>query len=143
MWILMGMVLLFLGICTYTDLRRREIGLLPAVVTLAAAILYRGIRGIYWEGYTELGLRLVPGMVLLLLSLLWENRVGLGDGIMVAVCGYALGADYGMRTALISFVLAGAYGTVMKITRKQKSLPLAPFLLAGFIICAGIEMGGR
>ncbi len=136
MWILMGLCLILLGICAYTDLRHREVPLSLPVIFIVLAVLYRGAEGIWWQGFTELLLRLVPGVTLLLIHLLKRQWIGAGDGLLVTVCGYALGSEMILKTVMIAFLCSGCFGLTMLILKRydrKDTLPFVPFLLTGFL----------
>ena len=143
MWILMGLCLILLGICTYTDLRHREIPLsMPAVFTVLA-VLYRGAEGEWWMGFVELVLALVPGVILLIIHFIKKEWIGAGDGLLVLVCGYALGSEMVLKTVMIAFLCSGCYGLVMLILKRygrRDTLPFVPFLLVGFAFACAFRI---
>ncbi len=145
MWILTGLCLLLLIICTCTDIRSREIFWPLPVLYFFFALLYRGVTGIAWFGVTELILRLVPGILLLLLSLTKRKWVGLGDGLMVLCIGYALGAEALTKILFAAAFFGAAYAGILLLKKKcrpKDSIPFAPFLLAGCVVWILIYMMG-
>ena len=136
MWTLMGLCLILLGICTYTDVKNREIFFSLPLLFVLLAILYRGTRGIFWQGGIELVLRLVPGAALLGIRILKKEWIGSGDGLLVLVCGYMLGARDILRMTMIATLLSGMYAIFLLVKRKCKrkdTIPFVPFLLAGSV----------
>lgn len=86
-------------------------------------------RNLDWNG-------LVPGLLLLGVSIWKKQAVGIGDAVLVLACGWALGWERGILVAGIGFFLAGITGIIFMGRKKQKrmSLPFAPFLLVGYLI---------
>ena len=137
MWILMGLCLILLGICTYTDIRKREVMLSLPLLIFLLGLVYRGVRGVWWLGVTELFLRLAPGFFLLTIRLVKRDWIGEGDILLVLVCGYILGAEAILQTVAAASLLGGCYGGLALILRKckrQDTLPFVPFLL-GACLC--------
>ena len=137
MWILTGLCLILLVICTYTDIRSREIFWPLPAFYFFFALLYRGVTGTAWYGVTELVLRLVPGILLLLIGLVKRKWIGIGDGLLVLCIGYALGAQ-AMTTLLFAASFFGAaYAGILLLLKKRRqkdTIPFAPFLLAGCVV---------
>ncbi len=142
MWILMGLAALLLGICTYSDLKNREIDVSLLILFALLSVAYRGAYGLWWQGFFELFLRLVPGALLLIIHMIKRSWLGPGDVFLVAVCGYMLGAETIFRTVLLAFVFSGVCGLLLLLTRKMRgkdTIPFIPFLLAGFLGAAFIQ----
>lgn len=140
MWVLIGMTTVFLSTCSYMDFKSRQIDIRLIVVAGAGAVICRVFMGIGWYGFMELGLRFVPGAIFLLISVCYKEQVGVGDGLMLLICGYTLGAEMGIMVSILSCMLAGLFGLMRLLMHKSRSLPFAPFLLAGCICTAGLRM---
>ena len=139
MRILTGLCLILLGICSYTDIRKREVSLSFILLFSALALIFRGAKGIWWSGWFELMLCFLPGLLLLGIRLIKRQWVGTGDGLMVIACGYALGAEAVMVMTLSAFLISGLFGLFLLLFRKRSgadTIPFAPFLLAGCIVTA-------
>lgn len=134
MWILILITMAMLAVCTYSDLKRREISLTIVILFSLAGLLCRGFLGFWWMGITELVLRFVPGFFLLIIVFFRKKDIGAGDAIMILATGYILGCEYNLYMLEIGSLTAGLYGLFMiyfKGQKKNKSLPFAPFLLIG------------
>ena len=82
-----GVVLVFLGISTWTDLRKRQVSLIITGLFAAAGLgwmLYQGALS------AELLLSVGPGMFFLGLSVLTGGAVGMGDGWIITALGIFL-----------------------------------------------------
>lgn len=141
MWILIILEILMLGVCAVSDIQRREIDLYVILLITAGAIIYRGYTGEYWEGFWELGLRLLPGLLMVLVSIFKKNVLGMGDSIIVLASGYILGATLNTAMLLTGFVISGVYGLILVCFKKRKmndTVPFVPFLLCGCILFPGL-----
>ncbi len=152
MWILIGLTMGMLTVCTVTDLKKREIAAIPILAATLIGFFYRGITGSFWQGFTELGLRFLPGGVFLLIGRWKRDAVGLGDGILLLATGYLLGARLQCSLLMAALAASGLWAGALLLLRKKKwndTLPFAPFLLLGnlaILIGKGIEVlfdGGR
>ena len=118
---------------TIRDIRKREILLLPTILVLAGGVI-RNMASADVEMWRWLP-ALLPGGVLLLLSIAASGKVGFGDGL--AVC--AAGIWCGMETILLSLFFAllmvpAAAGILLLRKKRAGEVPFIPFLLAGFIL---------
>ena len=135
MRILIVLCMALLGICTYTDIRKREIPGSLLLVFALLSLICRGAYGIWWLGITELLLRFLPGAVLLCIHAMKKSWLGTGDGLLVLLCGYLLGAEMIIQTVFAAFLFSGTTGLILLLAGRRKgkdTLPFAPFLLTGF-----------
>lgn len=68
-----------------------------------------------------------------------ERAMGLGDVILAALIGFALGTLRGLLGLYIAFLLGAIVGVVLLIGRKKgmkSAVPFGPFLLAGMLIAS-------
>ncbi|MBP3877816.1 MAG: prepilin peptidase [Lachnospiraceae bacterium] len=122
-----------------SDIRTREIPLaLSGLFALAGLIMcaYQG------RPLPSVAASVMPGLLLLVGSLLSDGALGAGDGIAVAVLGLFENADMLAADCAAGFLAAG-FGAFLMLASGRKggaSLPFLPFLAAGFaavhIVCA-------
>lgn len=128
-----AIVLVFLGINAWTDLRSRQVS--------AAAIGSFGLGALVWRIYTgqispEL---LVPagiGCLFLALSIWTKGAVGFGDGLLILALGAALEMDDFLAALLTGLLISALWsGILLSVFRKGKKteIPFAPFLLLGYV----------
>lgn len=122
------------------DIRKREILLLPTLLVLAGGV----IRGIAAASHSELWiLALLPGAVLLLLSLATSGKVGFGDGLAVCAAGIWCGFEQILLALFFALLLVpAAAGVLFLRKRRPKELPFLPFLLAGFLCMQAVLRSG-
>jgi leader peptidase (prepilin peptidase)/N-methyltransferase len=132
------LVLLFLALCAYCDLKALQIPVrLVASFGFVSVVLCYGGGG-FANG--EFLLRLVPGVVFLLLAFLTREAVGYGDGLVLLPVCLLLEMKAIMVLVMLALLLCAIISLIIMILKKggrQTRLPFMPFLLAawGIIIC--------
>lgn len=130
-----GLTIIFLGICTLWDLKKKQIWWSLPVFFLIAAI---PLQILTKEGTIPKYLTgMIPGGALLLFAWITREAIGYGDGLILSSCGAMLG----MRTALqilmmalcFSAVCSGFLLAVRKAGRKDQ-IPFVPFMLAAELV---------
>lgn len=129
--IVAGMVLTML---TYTDIRKRRIPILP--VLGMGAVLF-ALHVVAEKNVFKILCGMIPGMLLLLFSLLSKEKIGMGDAVLL-VC---LGMGYSFEQVLSMFfcalvlaaVVSGVLLSLKKVGRKTE-IPFVPFLLLGWLL---------
>lgn len=126
-------MVVFLGINTWTDIRKREICLPVFLLFLAGGILWRiKVGTVYPEGILSLGI----GVVAAIASVLSRGKVGMGDGLMIFAMGSVLNAGELIEILCLSFLLCGIYaGLQLGLLKKKRNteIPFVPFLLVGYL----------
>ncbi|MDO4519046.1 MAG: prepilin peptidase [Eubacteriales bacterium] len=117
-----------------SDMKRREIHL-PATLVLwgigAARVIYQK------EAVVYLIAALLPGLILLFLSMIAKGEIGAGDGIVLLGLGLWVSAEQILQIVQISFGLCGIYAVSCLILFKKEAkyeIPFLVFLLAGYIL---------
>ena len=127
-----GVVLVFLGISTWTDLRKRQVSLIITGLFAAAGLgwmLYQGALS------AEILLSVGPGMFFLGLSVLTGGTLGMGDGWIITALGIFLKPEELYEMLLAAVLISAAWsGILMGIFKKKRNteIPFVPFLLAGY-----------
>ena len=118
------------------DIRKREIVLLPTLLVLAAGVILQ-IMAVS-TGKAETGpwpLALLPGAVLLLLSIAAAGTIGFGDGLAVCAAGIWCGPEQMLFALFFALLLVPAAAAVLRLRKKRfRELPFLPFLLAGYVL---------
>ncbi len=134
-YILAGM---FLGICSGSDLRTKQIPLWLLQTGIAAG----GICSVLSVGsgkqtWTEWILSILPGIFLLLYSRFTREKLGEADGWMGITIGLILQWERCMTAIMTGCFLTFCTAVLFLLSgrgKKTMQLPFAPFLLAG-VIC--------
>lgn len=146
MRILMILTMILLIISSISDIKKKEISILPVLIIVSIAFFYRGYNGGAENLCEEMIWRFIPGAVMFIISLVAHNSLGTGDAVIVLATGYILGAWVNLYMLLLGSVMGGVYGLVMLVLKKMNrndSLPFVPFLLFGLIgvnICTGFDL---
>lgn len=144
-YITIGILLLWSSIQDIKSKRIQNGGLVAGVVIVLALFFLDGVKqglfaefllsegGVPWKNVWGL----VPGVGVLLLSLLIPGSVGKGDGYLLCISGLALGLVCNFSLLCYGLFLAGGTAAVLLAVHKVKrdtKLPFVPFLLGGFIL---------
>ena len=130
MWrILAGIVIL--SVLSIYDIRTRKIPLCGFAAVLAfslvSLICFRD-DSFMWM---DVLLSLIPGLMLIGLGVITEGKVGIGDGIIVAELGLALGFEkcvYMLTGALILNCIFAGVCLMLKKAGPRTRVPFVPFI---------------
>lgn len=125
---------IFLAICTYTDLKGKCINICICLMFGIIGMVYRCI----FENSNLISLlqAIIPGIFLMLVSILSKEGIGKGDAIVIGTIGLYIG---GINTIIILFngVIVSCITGIIFIAfmKKEKGyrLPFVPFLTLAFI----------
>lgn len=114
------------------DYKRKVVYILPNIILAVSFQILMVSEGIY-----ERFIAIIPGLIVVFLSLLFKESIGLGDGIIFLAVGCLIGFNQTVRIMMISFLVSGLFSIVYllikKGTRKDK-LPFVPFILVGILL---------
>lgn len=123
----------FLGINTWTDIRKKEICVPVLCIFLTGGIFLRVSEGTFWtEGLISMGI----GVVAAVISVLTRGEIGFGDGLLILAMGSVLKSRELLGILLAALLLCGIYSGLQLLVFKKKrdtEIPFAPFLLAGYL----------
>lgn len=121
----------YLLINAWTDWKRKEIDLLYTIVFVCIGIVYKQVvhEIYYWSG-------MIPGVLLVILSIIWRQHVGMGDGIVVMVFGGMCGLSLVCNVLMGGFLLTAGIGILycVKMKTMDIELPFVPFFLGSYIL---------
>lgn len=133
-------VILILAIGSICDVKWKKIPtLLPAagavwaVVCIILRILQAGVGAALAEAFFSA----LPGMALLLLSLLTEKKVGSGDGLILILLGLYEGVECAVSVFCLGLFLQSLLAVgllIFKKADKQTCIPFLPFLLVSRLL---------
>lgn len=132
-------VIVFLGICTVFDIRKKEIPLILAGAGMMAAVgltIWRiGNETIF---AAQILLSLLPGLFFLLAGWCTKEKVGYGDGILLLIIGLMVGFNQCFTGLCISLFLSAFLGVLLLFlhkAQKDSRIPFVPFLTIGMGVC--------
>ncbi|MCR5145609.1 MAG: prepilin peptidase [Lachnospiraceae bacterium] len=129
------MVMILLGICTIEDLITKKIHLIWPVICFIGGIIFQ-ITYIKMNIVDVLG-GIFVGLVLVIISILSHQNIGLGDGLLLMACGIYLGFEKNLILFWMATMMAGLLGIVLRfIFKKGKKYKMAfvPILSAASLI---------
>ncbi|MBO4462085.1 MAG: hypothetical protein J5749_04310 [Lachnospiraceae bacterium] len=83
----------------------------------------------------------ILGSVMIAISLIKSESIGVGDGIMLVITGIALGTYLNLILIVRAMIMAGIGAIILIIVRKRRNMaaqtmPLMPYILLSYItIC--------
>ncbi len=79
---------------------------------------------------------LIPGIFMILLSILSRQALGMGDSIFILTLGLLLSISELICTILFSLFLASFFAIFLFIKRRntKQSIPFVPFILISFLL---------
>ncbi len=125
------LILLFLVCCAFEDLRSMSVSVLTYLAMAAAEAgwyllcLFRG-GAVDWR---NLLLGAVPGLFLLLLSVLSGSVIGIGDGLFFLLIGTAAGFPLTLLLTVCTFCLSAVWALIVLVLRQVRGLPRKPEFL--------------
>ncbi len=131
----------FLGICSYTDIRKKVVYVKVIVPFLLIGILLcisplgNGIHNALYGT--------VVGLAILILSFATNGAVGEGDGLVLMITGFYLGFLNNIRLLCMALFLSAIVSVAAVILGKwgkKTELPFMPFLLISFLIIKAQEI---
>lgn len=121
--------IMFLAILSLEDIREKRISvkrvLIGALTAVICQLITRQASGIAIVG------SLIPGIVLLLLSVMTKESIGKGDGIVVMMLGLWIGGWMTFLVVCLAVWVAGIFAIVCLMRKKRELIPFVPCLLMG------------
>lgn len=118
-----------MAVLSAEDIREKKISACKIFIFAVFAVMYRGLE--YQYPFSEIVCCILPGGILLLVSLLTKESIGYGDGVAVMVLGLWTGAWFTAGVLCVAVILAGLFGIGYLVMGKRDAIPFIPFLLVG------------
>lgn len=132
-----------LAISAYTDLKERNIYVIPVFSTVVismlmsiAAIITASEGSIVEELGKWIIIPWIVGSMIIASGLLLEKVIGMGDIYLIVALIVTLGVRFGLHTLIVALILGGLFCGYLLISGKASrhdGIPFAPFLLAAFM----------
>lgn len=121
--------LLFLAELSAEDVREKKVSVYKVLVFTVLALIYRAFTNqLFWM---EMIINLVPGGMMILLTILTKEGIGYGDGMTVMVLGLWTNVWFTTGVLCVAILLSGIFGSICLIVTKREVIPFVPFLLVG------------
>lgn len=125
------LAIIFIIICTVFDLKKKTI---PVLIIAISGMLSFGFLFIEETDWYLVMYSLIPGAVLLMLSLCTKESIGYGDGFIVLILGLLLGITKCVTVVFIGFFVFAIFALFLLLIKKvngKSKLPYVPFLAIG------------
>lgn len=122
----------FIIINTISDLKTKKISLCSCFVCGALRLILCVINGDGWIETFIIGS--MPGLFVAAASAISRGSIGAGDGVVMLVTGWYLGAIAALQCLLWALLSSAMFGILLLLFRKvhrKTELPFVPFLLFG------------
>lgn len=116
------------------DGRTKQIPVWPGVLCMAVTALVQILCGREWNSWLP---GIAVGGFLYVVSRISRGRVGVGDALVYAVTGMALGISRNVELLAVSLFLASAAALVLVTVRRvgrNYAMPFVPFTAAAFVL---------
>ena len=123
--------LILLIVNSVIDIKKKKI----SIISVAVCFLCWLMLGMKERQWADL-IHLVPGLVLLFISIVTRGALGMGDGILVCVMGLFCEWDIILWTLVFAFFMSFFWAIVQVClqTKKDKTFPFVPFILFGYVL---------
>lgn len=126
-------ILIFLGVNSWTDIRKREISLIFTGIFAIAGIIWRlSGKGVSVEILPVAGV----GLLFAGISVITKGALGMGDCLVLLALGTVMDmGDFFLMLLVAVFSSAVYSGILLVILKKNRNteIPFVPFLLMGYL----------
>ena len=126
-------ILMLLGVNSWTDICKKEVSLLTigifGILGFVKAYFCKNLC-MGWIASASIG------MMVIVISLISDGAVGMGDGFLLLALGTLLSFEELLETFLLGLLFCGFCGIILLLlpgNGKKKEVPFVPFLLLGYI----------
>lgn len=132
-------LIIILGVICVFDIKRKKIPVYMLIILAAAGIISN-----FTVGEFDIEKRIIamlPGMILLIVSMITKQQIGYGDGMIILIIGLYIDIDDILSIVLSSFLLSSIAAIIlMTVFKKKKNFEMAfsPFLLIGYGLVKGV-----
>ena len=132
-------LIIILGVICVFDIKRKKIPVYMLIILAAAGIISN-----FTVGEFDIEKRIIamlPGMILLIVSMITKQQIGYGDGMIILIMGLYIDIDDILSIVLSSFLLSSIAAIIlMTVFKKKKNFEMAfsPFLLIGYGLVKGV-----
>lgn len=128
-------LLLELTYFAWWDYRTQKIALLPGVLFIMGGMLCHLLTG--QNGIGEVFFSMVVGLILLVVSFVYSEGIGTGDGLLFLVSGSYLNFANQILLLMGTLYLLGGVAVLCLLLKKKKPkdrIAMAPFMLGAYVI---------
>lgn len=144
------LALSMLAICAYTDIREKNIYVMPLVITGTGAVVISLVSMAQEAGggalitLTEyIALPVLAGLAAICLSRVARGHIGEGDALLLGVLGLITGIRIDILSFTAGLVVIPVYAAVTLLLPKRRrisSIAFAPFVMTGYVLVLANEI---
>lgn len=140
--VIKAVLAIFMIQAAYTDIKKKEVNLILCLAFMLIALCINGInlvRGLV--KMNEILLSVVPGVLLLIISKITNQSIGVGDSVVAVVIGLLIGFEKTVVVLMIGFMVSAFISIllmVFKKVNKNHELPFVPILFLATILATSI-----
>jgi leader peptidase (prepilin peptidase)/N-methyltransferase len=134
--LVLGTILLLLAI---VDIKYREIPNMWLMLTGVAVLVLTLLKSLlFHQSFSLLSAvgGVIIGLILIIISKITREKVGIGDGITLCITGFSLGIWANLQILMYALFLSAIYAVYLLVFRrvnKEHTIPFIPFIFAGYI----------
>lgn len=127
-------ITIFLILSTLLDLRKKEVNISLCISVALIGLIY----GIFINKTDLLSiiLGIIPGIFLMLTSIVTNEEIGKGDAVILSTIGIFLGLKKTILVLIYALFMTVIIGGILLLIRKKNKkykIPFVPFILCSYI----------
>lgn len=127
--------LIFLAICAAIDLKEQKVITRLCIANAAVALLLHIVlQDVLWY---DILLGMILGAIFFVISVLTNESIGKGDGIVIFTLGSIMGVETSFQMLVWALILCAVFslgGIIIKKLSLKSKIPFVPFLFVGGVI---------
>lgn len=129
-------------VSAFEDIKHRSIGILPGGLAFAIGTILFFITGGKAADYL---LSLIPGALILIMSVLSRGRIGLGDAMFISVSGVFMGMEKTVCIVIAAWfacAITGLFACLWRFASGGVKTMSLPFVTVFFLVMAADKAAG-
>lgn len=128
-------VMAILFFLSWQDIKTKKINVILCFITMGIIIFVNMLFGLTTINFMIVGMLI--GVILLIVSFVSGNAIGVGDGITFMITGLAVGGIANFEILIISLFLSsfvGLYRLVFRTCNRKDTMAFVPYITMGYIL---------
>ncbi len=141
------LALSMLAICAYTDIREKNIYIMPLFITGTGAVVISLVSMMTGDAGTTLNEYMIlpafAGLSAVFISYAFKRHIGTGDALLLGVLGLVTGIRTDIASFAMGFIVVSVFAAVTMMMPKKsriRSIPFAPFVMTGYVLVIANEI---
>ena len=127
-------IMIFLILSTLLDLRKKEVNISLCIIFALVGLIYEIF--ISKTDILSIILGIIPGIFLMLTSIVTNEEIGKGDAVILGIIGIFLGLKKSILVLIYALFMTVIIGGILLLIRKKNKkykIPFVPFILFSYI----------